>query len=168
MTRHSAADVCMGFSGSPLAVAFCRRAIGSPIVASLVSVALPQLLGGCPVSASGRWAEDWWLSKPLALTASRISAPLNMYVSLPVQNTSDRRCFLFRFSQRLCTNAVIWKRLSHPNVVSFLGLGSDSPPISLVYPWMSNGNLSEYLRKRADANKLGLVRVVTPGRSSTF
>ena len=27
---------------------------------------------------------------------------------------------------------------------------------------MSNGNISEYLRERSDANKLGLVCVVTP------
>lgn len=65
--------------------------------------------------------------------------------------------FFNRVLQRLCTNGVMWKRLRHPNVVDFLGFGSDSHPISLVYPWMTNGNLSEYLRKRPDADKLGLV-----------
>ena len=51
----------------------------------------------------------------------------------------------------------MWKRLRHPNVVNFLGLGSDSPPISLVYPWISNGNLITYVREHPSVNKLGLV-----------
>jgi len=66
--------------------------------------------------------------------------------------------FLFGLLQRLCTNAVMWKRLRHPNVVNFLGFGSDYPPFSLVYPWMSNGNLSDYMREHPDTDKLGLVR----------
>ena len=82
-------------------------------------------------------------------------------VRLPpcLQNTSDLRRFLFWPSKRLCTNAVIWKRLQHPNVVRFLGLGSDFPPISLVYDWMSNGNLSSYVRERPNINKLDLVGI---------
>ena len=64
------------------------------------------------------------------------------------------------FLQRLCTSAVMWRRVRHPNVVSFHGLGSDSPPFSLVYPWMPNGTLSEYLRKHPNVNKLGLVRII--------
>jgi len=52
----------------------------------------------------------------------------------------------------------MWKRLRNPNVVRFLGFGSGSPPFSLVYPWMSNGNLSDYSRDHPDVDKLGLVR----------
>jgi len=51
----------------------------------------------------------------------------------------------------------MWKRLRHPNVVNFLGFGSDSPPFSLVYPWMSGGNLYDYIREHPDADKLGSV-----------
>lgn len=71
---------------------------------------------------------------------------------------SPMRLLYRRLSQRLCTNGVMWKRLRHPNVVSFLGFGSDSPPFSLVYPWIPNGSLSEYLRKHPEADKLSLVR----------
>ena len=60
--------------------------------------------------------------------------------------------------QKLWTNGIIWKRLQHPNVVPFLGFGSVAPPFSLVYPWMSNGSLSEYVRQNPSADKLGLVR----------
>ena len=76
-----------------------------------------------------------------------------------LQKTSGSRSFLFGFSQMLCINGVTWKRLRHPNVVSFLGFGSDFPPISLVYPWMPNGNLCSYVRERSNINKLGLVCV---------
>ena len=81
-------------------------------------------------------------------------------VSVPslLQHTSYRRRLLFAFSQRLCTNGTTWKLLRHPNVINFLGFGSDSPPFSLVYPWMSNGNLSNYVREHPDVDKLGLVR----------
>jgi len=51
----------------------------------------------------------------------------------------------------------MWKRLRHPNVVSFLGFGSVTPPFSLVYPWMPNGNLSEYVREHPGVDKLNLV-----------
>jgi len=50
----------------------------------------------------------------------------------------------------------MWKRLQHPNVVTFLGFGSGSP-LSLVYPWMSNGSLLEYVRENRKVDKLGLV-----------
>ena len=59
--------------------------------------------------------------------------------------------------KRLYINGIMWKQLRHPNVVSFLGFGSDFPPISLMYPWMTNGNLSNYVRKHPDVDKLGLV-----------
>ena len=51
----------------------------------------------------------------------------------------------------------MWKRLQHPNVVPFLGFGSIAPPFSLVYPWVSNGGLSDYAREHPDADKLDLV-----------
>ncbi|KAF9643599.1 kinase-like protein [Thelephora ganbajun] len=66
------------------------------------------------------------------------------------------------FKRRLYTDAVMWKRLRHPNVVSFLGFGSDSP-FSLVYPWMPNGNLSDYLCERPGIDKLGLLLGVARG-----
>ena len=61
--------------------------------------------------------------------------------------------------QRLYANGIIWKGLQHPNVVSFLGFGSSSPPISLVYPWMANGNLSNYVREYPNVDRLSLVCV---------
>ena len=73
------------------------------------------------------------------------------------QGISYSFCFPFLLLQKLYTNSVIWKRLRHPNVASFLGFDSDSPTFSLVYPWLSNGNLSDYLRNHPDVDRLGLV-----------
>ena len=87
--------------------------------------------------------------------------PSNVYVPLPLQRTSYRRRIPLGLLQRLYTDGIIWKRLQHPNIVSFLGFGSEFPPISLVYPWMPNGNLSNYVRERPNVDKLGLVRVCT-------
>ncbi|KAF9646136.1 kinase-like protein [Thelephora ganbajun] len=67
------------------------------------------------------------------------------------------------FKHRLCTSAVMWKRLQHPNVVSFLGFNPDFPSFSLVYPWMSNGNLSKYMYEHPDVDKLGLLLDVARG-----
>ena len=79
------------------------------------------------------------------------------HVRLPPSTQLPRRCSLIGSFQKLYTNAVMWKRLRHPNVVSFLGFDSDCPPFSLVSPWMVNGNLPEYLRNNPDADSLGLV-----------
>ncbi|KAF9641932.1 kinase-like protein [Thelephora ganbajun] len=66
------------------------------------------------------------------------------------------------FKRRLYTDAVMWKRLRHPNVTSFLGFRSDSP-FSLVYLWTSDGNLSDYLREHPGVDKLGLLLGVARG-----
>lgn len=80
----------------------------------------------------------------------------NTYVSLFLRSIQLSTVFSACVPQRLCTGAVVWKRLKHPNVASFLGFGSDTLS-SLVYPWMPNGNLSEYLREYPDVDKLNLV-----------
>jgi len=54
-------------------------------------------------------------------------------------------------------SGVIWKRLQHPNVVNFLGFGAGVPPFSLVYHWVSNESLSDYVRENPDVDKLDLV-----------
>ncbi|KAF9058614.1 hypothetical protein BDP27DRAFT_1240566 [Rhodocollybia butyracea] len=45
--------------------------------------------------------------------------------------------------------AIIWKQLEHPNLLPFLGLYFlDDTRICLISPWMDNGNLVQYLKKR--------------------
>lgn len=51
--------------------------------------------------------------------------------------------------------AVMWKHAKHPNIVPFLGVTSD--PFQLVSSWMSGGNLTDYIKKHPDADRLTLV-----------
>lgn len=56
----------------------------------------------------------------------------------------------------------MWKRLRHPNVADFLGFSADLPAFSLVFSWMSNGNLSEYSCEHPEVDKLDLVSGFPP------
>jgi len=51
--------------------------------------------------------------------------------------------------------AVIWKRLKHPNIVPFLGITSTPP--QLISEWIPNGNLTGYVKQHPSADRLGLV-----------
>ena len=53
--------------------------------------------------------------------------------------------------------AVVWKRLKHPNVVPFLGVSTT--PLQLVSRWMPNGTLTEYVKAKPHANRISLVRI---------
>ncbi|KAF9779332.1 kinase-like domain-containing protein [Thelephora terrestris] len=48
--------------------------------------------------------------------------------------------------------AIIWKRLRHPNVVAFIGVKQNS--LQFVSEWMPNGTLTEYINKKPGANRL--------------
>ena len=50
--------------------------------------------------------------------------------------------------------AVVWKRLRHPNVVPFLGA---TAPLQLVSEWMPNGTLTEYVNTNPGADRISPV-----------
>ena len=52
---------------------------------------------------------------------------------------------------------VVWKNLSHPNVVPLLGVTID--PIQLVSGWMPDVDLTGYITDHPDADRLNLVGV---------
>ena len=95
------------------------------------------------------------LSRPSVLAVSKISTPSNVYASSLSKLSLTNVVFCLDL-QRLSTNAILWKQLQHPNVVSFVGLNSNSP-ISLAYNWMPNENLPSYVRKYPGVDKLRLV-----------
>ena len=51
--------------------------------------------------------------------------------------------------------ALIWKRLIHPNIVPFTGVTLD--PLQIVSEWMSGGDLPIYIKSHPDANRVTLV-----------
>ena len=63
-----------------------------------------------------------------------------------------------RMNQKLfCKEAVTWKSLKHPNILPLLG--ATVSPSQLVSPFVPDGDLSKYIPKNPDANRLGLVGV---------
>jgi len=59
--------------------------------------------------------------------------------------------------QVFCKEVVIWKRISHPNVVPFLGVSEAPTPLCMVSEWMPNGNVRDYVGKNPEASRLQLV-----------
>jgi len=52
---------------------------------------------------------------------------------------------------------VVWKNLSHPNVVPLLGVTAD--PIQLISGWMPDVDLTGYIGNCPDVDRLNLVGV---------
>ena len=60
--------------------------------------------------------------------------------------------------QTFCQEAIMWRRLKHPNIVPLLGV-TITPKFQLVSDWMSGGDLPEHLKKNPDADRLKLVGI---------
>ncbi|KAJ7596370.1 kinase-like domain-containing protein [Mycena floridula] len=60
-----------------------------------------------------------------------------------------------KLAKQFCGEALAWRQLEHPNILPFLGVNFDlfSPTFCLVSPWMSQGNLKEYLERHPICNR---------------
>ena len=54
----------------------------------------------------------------------------------------------------------MWRRLSHPNIVPFMGVTLE--PLQLVSGWMPGGELRSYVRENPHANLISLVSQLLP------
>ena len=61
----------------------------------------------------------------------------------------------------------MWKRISHPNIVPFLGVSEAPAPISMVSEWMPNGNVRDYIEKNPGVSRLQLVCQLESHRTRT-
>jgi len=52
----------------------------------------------------------------------------------------------------------MWRRISHPNIVPFLGVSESHAPLCMVSEWMPNGNVRDYVGKNPETSRLQLVR----------
>ena len=52
---------------------------------------------------------------------------------------------------------MVWKSLHHPNVLPLLGVMMTEGRFAMVSEWMINGNISQFVRARPDANRFELV-----------
>lgn len=64
-----------------------------------------------------------------------------------------------------CEEALVWKQLSHPNVVPLLGVNTElfTPAFCLVSPWMSNGDLITYLEENPEHDRSRSIYEVASG-----
>ena len=73
-------------------------------------------------------------------------------------------------TQRLCREVIIWKRLSHPNVLPLLGVSVSKSPqhFRIISEWMPNGNVTEYTKSNPEVNRLRLASpaIRSPGNST--
>ena len=57
-----------------------------------------------------------------------------------------------------CQEAVMWKHLTHPNILPLLGI--TICPFQLISDWMPGGDLPEYIKKNPNVYRLELVGVL--------
>ncbi|KAJ7490138.1 kinase-like domain-containing protein [Mycena galericulata] len=66
---------------------------------------------------------------------------------------------------KLCREALVWKDLHHPNILTFIGIDRESFPTSLcmVSPWMEHGTVLNYLKDHGRENVGKLLFEVAQG-----
>ncbi|KAJ6516320.1 kinase-like domain-containing protein, partial [Mycena sanguinolenta] len=66
--------------------------------------------------------------------------------------------------KKLGREALIWRQLSHPNLLPFFGMYMLDDRLSLISPWMDNGDLKDFLKNAPpDIDRLSLMLDVARG-----
>ena len=61
--------------------------------------------------------------------------------------------------QKFCHEAVIWKRLSHPNLLPFLGVNETLFTLAMISEWMEHGTILQFVKQHKTTNRLKLVSI---------
>ena len=92
---------------------------------------------------------------PVCVKRLRVATPEDIAVSYQHRHSP---CAYSLMNQKLfCKEAVMWKSLKHPNILPLLG--ATISPSQLISVLMPAGDLSKYLPKNPDTNRIGLVGV---------
>ena len=134
---------------------------------------LPQFRGGFGLVYKGGYRGRAVAIKVMQLCAS---SDLDEYLSvgIPIRklrtDSDTPNC-----PQRFCREAVIWRHLRHPNVLSLLGATLETQDFkfrhALVSEWMSNGDINSFTKRHGDVNRVQLVSCnvcVCRGRCDRF
>ncbi|KDQ56518.1 hypothetical protein JAAARDRAFT_132211 [Jaapia argillacea MUCL 33604] len=70
---------------------------------------------------------------------------------------------LYQLKRDFCSEAIIWKRLKHDNVLPFLGISTTLFPLCMISPWMFHGSVVEYLEENPSADKPKLLKEIATG-----
>ena len=85
----------------------------------------------------------------------RVATPEDIAVSY--QHRHSPYAYSRMNQKTFCKEAVMWKSLKHPNILPLLG--ATVSPSQLVSAFMPAGDLSKYLPKNPDTNRIELVGV---------
>ncbi|KAG8891895.1 hypothetical protein FRB99_003257 [Tulasnella sp. 403] len=68
-------------------------------------------------------------------------------------------CILLPYAPMIDSEVATWKQLTHPNILPFLGTGSDKQNLLyLISPWMDNGSLHDYIVKKPRCDRIRFLR----------
>ncbi|KAF9648291.1 kinase-like protein [Thelephora ganbajun] len=70
---------------------------------------------------------------------------------------------LFKIKQCLFQEIVIWRRLSHPNVLPVLGVSLELFPLCVITEWMIDGDIMDFTSKHPEVNRLRLLAEAANG-----
>ena len=117
--------------------------------------------GSIPV-ASGTFADVWRGTYPpssvVAIKALRIynNDELRTVQKVCFQGFHEQLADDVGYHQQLFKEVVVWRRLSHPNVLPFLGITATVFRLGVVSEWMPNGHIGQYLTSNPSTNRLPL------------
>ncbi|KAG6827435.1 hypothetical protein H0H92_011814 [Tricholoma furcatifolium] len=154
-----------GYSHIPLIDLYSKDTNSSPAVQSLIIVALQQL-----VKATGVLPARYVIND---VTSSGVVEARGGFADVYRGNSQGKVVCIKvnRFARdtqnRVRTNilieAVLCGSLSHPNIVPLFGVYIEGITLSLVYPWMENGDLVMYLQQHPLSSRVQLLSDVALG-----
>ncbi|KIK53327.1 hypothetical protein GYMLUDRAFT_105475, partial [Collybiopsis luxurians FD-317 M1] len=105
--------------------------------------------------AGGGFADIWHGSlnkKPVCLKVLRLTLE---------QNETTRE----KIRKEFCDEALVWRQLDHPNILTFLGVNVDlfSPSFCLISPWMKNRDIKTFLEQNPQHNLLSVLCDIAAG-----
>ncbi|KAF9781204.1 kinase-like domain-containing protein [Thelephora terrestris] len=68
-----------------------------------------------------------------------------------------------RAREQFYQEVLVWERLTHPNILPFLGIDTEIFPLAMISVWMRHGNLREYLVCFPSASRLNLILDASKG-----
>lgn len=68
-----------------------------------------------------------------------------------------------KVTKAIAREGILWGQLSHPNLLPFWGIFKMNGQLSLVSPWVENGNVVEYIKSNPECNRLLLCADVADG-----
>jgi serine/threonine protein kinase len=124
-----------------------------------------ETIGNKPYN-SGGFADVWrgrFKGRDVAIKVLKIYATSSedLVKVNKVGYTSALESDIVSVFQKFYKEVLVWKRLSHPNVLPFLGVSTSLFPFCMVSHWMAHGNIVKYVKANPGANRLVLVIILS-------